>query len=105
MDWWALVLAGILEIMWAIGLKYSDGFTKLVPSAFTLVAGVASLPLLSYAMRTIPAGNAYAAWTGIGVCGTVLFGMVFLGESRDLFRLGSIFLIILGLIGLKLSHS
>lgn len=102
MDWISLFIAATLEIIWAIGLKYSDGFTKLVPSVITLVTGVASLPFLSYAMRTIPAGTAYAIWTGVGACGIVMFGMIFLGESRDYVRLGCLLLIFLGIAGLKL---
>src|SRR5690606_15168903 len=96
-----LLLAGVLEIVWALGLKYSEGFSRLVPSLVVLVAAAASFWLLALAMRTLPAGTAYAVWTGIGAAGTALLGMVLLGESADVPRLLCIALIITGVLGLK----
>lgn len=104
MNWLALVIAGFLEIGWAIGLKYTQGFTKLVPSIFTGSAMAISFVLLSYALRTIPVGTGYAVWTGIGACGTLVFGMLFLGESRDPIRVGCILAIIACIIILKITH-
>jgi len=104
MHWFALVIAGFFEIGWAIGLKFTEGFTKLVPSIFTGAAMALSFILLSYALRTIPLGTGYAVWTGIGACGTLLFGMFFLGESRDLIRVGCILLIIACIVILKITH-
>ena len=101
MAWVWLIAAGLLEIVWAIGLKYTDGFTRPVPSAVTLVAMAGSVFLLALAVRTIPIGTGYAVWTGIGAVGVALAGMVLFDESRDLVRLGSIFLIGAGIVGLK----
>jgi len=101
MAWAYLTVAGLFEIGWAIGLKYSDGFSKPVPSLLTAVAMAFSLWLLSIAMRTIPVGTAYAVWTGIGAIGVAILGMVLFGESRDILRLVCLFLIIAGIIGLK----
>ena len=103
MSWWALILAGLLEIGWAIGLKYTEGFTKLVPSLLTGATMAASFALLSYALREIPIGTGYAVWTGIGAAGTLLFGMMFLGESRDLIRIGCIATIIFCIVLLKIT--
>lgn len=86
MNWLALIVAGFFEIGWAVGLKYTQGFSKFVPSVFTGLSMAISFILLSYALRTIPVGTGYAVWTGIGACGTLIFGMLFLGESRDLIR-------------------
>jgi len=102
MAWAYLTVAGLFEIGWAIGLKYSDGFSKPVPSALTVVAMGFSLWLLSIAMRTIPVGTAYAVWTGIGAIGVAILGMLLFGESRDLLRLICLFMIIAGILGLKL---
>ena len=102
MAWAYLAVAGLFEIGWAIGLKYSDGFSKPVPSLFTVLAMVLSVWLLSIAMRTIPVGTAYAVWTGIGAIGVAILGMVLFGESREFLRLVCLFLIIAGIIGLKL---
>ena len=102
MAWAYLAVAGLFEIGWAIGLKYSDGFSKPVPSLFTVLAMVLSVWLLSIAMRTIPVGTAYAVWTGIGAIGVAVLGMVMFGESREFLRLICLFLIIAGIIGLKL---
>ncbi len=102
MAWAYLTVAGLFEIGWAIGLKYSDGFNKPVPSLVTVVAMAFSLWLLSLAMRTIPVGTAYAVWTGIGAVGVAILGMVLFGESRELLRVICLFLIIAGILGLKL---
>lgn len=104
MYWLALVIAGFFEIGSAIGLKYAQGFTKLVPSIFTACSMAISLFLLSYALRTISIGTGYAVWTGIGASGTLLFGMLFLGESRDPIRVGCILAIIACIVILKITH-
>lgn len=101
MDWLLLFIAGLLETGWAIGLKTSDGFSKFWPSVATVVLMAASLFLLSRALKTIPLGTGYAIWTGIGAVGTVIVGMAFLGESRDVGRVFCLFLIVAGIIGLK----
>lgn len=102
MSWIYLVIAGLLEVAWAVGLKYTHGFTRLWPSAFTLVAMAASVGMLGLALRQLPLGTAYAVWTGIGTIGTAIVGMVMLGEPADVLRLGAIALIAVGIIGLKL---
>jgi quaternary ammonium compound-resistance protein SugE len=102
MSWILLVLAGLFEIAWAVGLKYTEGFTRLWPSVGTLAAIVVSLALLGVAVKGLPLGTAYAVWTGIGAVGTVLLGVVLFGESASLLRLACVGLILLGLIGLKL---
>jgi quaternary ammonium compound-resistance protein SugE len=99
--WLVLVLAGLLEIGWAIGLKYTDGFTRLWPSVGTGAAMVASVVLLAVAIRTLPVGTAYAVWTGIGAVGTVALGIVLFDEPATLARLGCIGLIVAGIVGLK----
>ena len=101
MAWVWLTLAGLLEIVWAVGLKYTDGFTRLVPSSITIGAMVASVYFLALAVRTIPIGTGYAVWTGIGAVGVAILGIVLFGESRDALRLASIALIVLGIVGLK----
>ncbi|CNG11948.1 quaternary ammonium compound efflux SMR transporter SugE [Yersinia similis] len=103
MAWIILVIAGLLEVIWAIGLKYSHGFSRLTPSIITLVAMAASVFLLAYAMKGLPAGTAYAVWTGIGAVGTAILGIVLLGESASLARILSLGLILAGIIGLKLA--
>lgn len=103
MAWVILIFAGLLEVVWAIGLKYTHGFTRLTPSIITITAIIVSMGLLAYAMRDLPAGTAYAIWTGIGAVGTAIIGIIFLGESANIFRLLSLGLIIMGLIGLKVS--
>jgi quaternary ammonium compound-resistance protein SugE len=103
MQWFVLVLAGLLEIGWAIGLKYTEGFTRLWPSVFTVASMLVSLGLLGIAMKGLPVGTAYAVWVGIGAAGTVIFGIFLFGESTSLLRLASVALILLGVIGLKLS--
>ena len=102
MAWLWLPAAGLLEIVWAVGLKYTDGFTRLVPSALTVAAMVGSVYLLALAVRAIPIGTAYAVWTGIGAVGVAILGMVLFGEPKDALRIGSILLIVLGIAGLKL---
>lgn len=101
--WGILILAGLFEIGWAIGLKYSHGFTRFWPSLGTLVGMLVSIWLLSIAMRTLPAGTAYSVWVGIGAVGTALLGMVLLGEPVNAGRLASIALIVIGIVGLKLT--
>lgn len=103
MSWIYLVLAGLLEVGWAVGLKYTEGFTRLIPSLFTLLAMLGSVGLLGLALRDLPLGTAYAIWTGVGAVGTVIAGIILFGESMALFRLASVALIICGLIGLKIS--
>jgi quaternary ammonium compound-resistance protein SugE len=105
MAWLYLVIAGLFECGWAIGLKYTDGFTRLVPSVLTVAAMAISFLLLSTAMKSIPVGTAYAVWTGIGAVGVAITGMILFGESRDVFRIISLMLIISGIIGLKLGSS
>lgn len=102
MDWIFLLLAGLFECGWAIGLKYTEGFTKLIPSIFTVLAMAISFWLLSLAMKTIPIGTAYAVWTGIGAVAIAILGMILFGESTDIIRLICLFLIISGIVGLKL---
>src|SRR3712207_190782 len=104
MAWLQLALAGLLEVVWALGLKRTEGFTRLWPSVFTLVAMGLSFYLLARAVRTLPIGTAYAVWVGIGAVGTAVVAMLFMGESRSLLRLGSIMLIIAGVIGLRLAE-
>lgn len=101
MAWIYLILAGLLEVGWAVGLKYTDGFTKLLPSIVTIAAMIGSFALLSQALRVLPIGTAYAIWTGIGAVGTALLGMVLFGEPRDVARILCILLIIVGILGLK----
>src|SRR6185312_7779673 len=102
MAWLLLVAAGILEVVWAIGLKYTEGFTRLGPSAITVAGMVASVVLLGLAVRELPIGTGYAVWTGIGAVGVAIAGIVMLGEPATVLRLGSIGLIVAGVIGLKL---
>ena len=102
MAWTYLAVAGLFEIGWAIGLKYSDGFSRPVASLLTVVAMGFSVWFLSIAMKAIPVGTAYAVWTGIGAVGVAILGMVLFGESREILRLVCLFLIIAGIIGLKL---
>ena len=99
--WALLFVAGLLEIVWALGLKASDGFTRLLPSVVVVVASAASFWLLALAMRVLPAGTAYAVWTGIGAAGTAALGIVLFGESAAALRLACIVLIVAGVLGLK----
>ena len=103
MAWFLLLVAGILEIGWAVGLKYTDGFTRPIPTLLTAASMVASIILLGLAVRTLPLGTAYAIWTGIGTVGTVLFGIWLLGEPATAVRLLCVSLIIGGIAGLKLT--
>lgn len=102
MAWIYLLLAGIFEITWAVGLKYTEGFTRLWTTAGTVVAMIASVYLLEQAVKTLSLGTAYAVWTGIGVAGTVIFGILLFGESREWTRLVCVFLIFAGILGLKM---
>jgi len=102
MAWLYLVLAGLSEIGWAIGLKYTHGFTRLVPSILTVASMIISLALLGLALRNLPLGTAYAIWTGIGTVGTAVFGIMVFGESAGALRLACIALIVAGIVGLKL---
>lgn len=101
MAWFYLFVAGLFETGWAVGLKYTDGFTKLWPSLATGIAMVASFVFLSLALKTLPVGTAYAVWTGIGAAGTAVLGMVLFGESREVLRLVCLAFIIAGIVGLK----
>lgn len=103
MSWLILVLAGMFEIGWAIGLKYTEGFTRFWPSVGTILAMIVSLGLLGVAMKSLPVGTAYAVWVGVGAVGTVILGIVLLGEPANAARILSVALIIAGIAGLKLS--
>jgi quaternary ammonium compound-resistance protein SugE len=102
MAWTILFVAGLLEVGWAIGLKYTEGFTRIVPSALTLAAMAGSVILLGLALKSLPIGTAYAVWTGVGAVGTALLGIVLFGEPATALRLASIGLIVAGIAGLKL---
>lgn len=102
MDWIILLVAGLFEVVWAVGLKYSEGFSRPLPSVITVVSMVISVVLLAIALRTLPVGSAYAVWTGIGAVGTVIFGIVLLGEPAEALRLLCIGLIVAGVVGLRL---
>jgi len=102
MAWIYLFIAGLFEIGWAIGLKYTEGFTKLWPSVITIVTMILSFYFLSTAVKTIPIGTAYAIWTGIGAVGTAMLGIFLFGESKEFIRLFFIFLIVIGIVGLKI---
>lgn len=103
MTWIILILAGLFEIVWAVGLKYTHGFTRLVPSAVTVGGMLISFWLLALAMKTLPLGTAYAVWVGIGTVGAFVAGIILFGESISWLRIASVALIVVGLIGLKLS--
>ena len=105
MAWAALFFAGLFEIVWAVGMKYTDGFTRLWPTIGTFAAMVVSVLLLGFAMKTLPLGTAYAVWTGIGTAGTVIVGMILFNEPATALRLGAIGLILIGGVGLKLLGS
>ena len=105
MVWLSLFAAGLFEIVWAIGLKYTEGFTRLWPSVGTVAAMVFSVVLLGWAMRTLPVGTAYAVWTGIGAVGTVILGIVLFQEPATVARLLCVAMILAGIVGLKLTHA
>jgi quaternary ammonium compound-resistance protein SugE len=104
MDWIYLFIAGLFEVAWAIGLKYTEGFSRLWPSMGTILSMIVSFALLAQALKTIPVGTGYAVWTGIGAAGTAILGIVFFGESRDVPRLLCLLMILGGIMGLKLVH-
>jgi len=104
-SWILLLVAGLLEVVWAIGLKYTDGFSKLVPSVITITAMIASVWLLALALKGIPVGTGYAVWTGIGAVGTAILGIVLFNEAATIARLACIGLIVAGIFGLKLVSS
>jgi len=101
MAWFILFIAGLFEVAWAIGLKYSNGFTQLWPSVFTIVTMITSMGLLSFTVKSLPVGTAYAVWTGIGAVGTAILGIILFNESREFLRIFFILLIIAGIAGLK----
>lgn len=103
MPWIYLLVAGLLEVVWAIGLKYTEGFTRLWPSVITGSAMAASIVLLAMAVKTLPIGTAYAIWTGIGAVGAVILGIVLFGDSASPLRLACVGLVVLGMVGLKLT--
>ena len=105
MSWTILVIAGLFECAWAIGLKYTDGFSRFWPSAFTVVTMIISVVLLGIAMRNLPVGTAYAVWTGIGAVGTVILGIVLFSEPANAARLVCVGLIVAGILGLKLTSA
>ncbi len=105
MSWTILVIAGLFECAWAIGLKYTDGFSRFWPSAFTVVTMIISVVLLGVAMRNLPVGTAYAVWTGIGAVGTVILGIVLFSEPANAARLVCVGLIVAGILGLKLTSA
>ena len=102
MAWLVLVVAGVFEVGWAVGLKYAEGFTRLWPTLGTIVAMIVSLGLLGLALRSLPLGTAYAIWTGVGTVGTALLGIALFHDAADPLRLACITLIVVGIIGLKL---
>lgn len=103
MSWIVLIIAGLFEIVWAIGLKYTNGFTRLLPSLLTIGAMAVSMYLLAQAAKTLPIGTAYAVWTGIGAVGAVILGILLLGEPRSLPRIFFLLLILVGIVGLKVT--
>ncbi len=102
--WWLLLAAGVLEVVWALAMKASEGFTKPLPTTITLVGAAASFWLLGLALKSMPVGTAYAIWTGIGAVGAALFGVIWFGEPVTVLRVLSILLIVAGIVGLKLAH-
>jgi len=103
MNWFILVIAGLFEIGWAVGLKYTEGFTRLWPSVWTVGAMIVSLGLLGIALKTLPVGTAYAIWVGVGAAGTAVAGMLLFGEALTVARIASLVLIMAGIVGLKLT--
>ncbi len=104
MSWIYILIASVFEISWAVGLKYSEGFTRLYATIFTVITMILSYVFLSLGAKNLPIGTAYAVWTGIGAVGTALYGIVFFNEPRDFLRVGFIFLIVIGIIGLRLTY-
>ncbi len=105
MQWFYLILAGFFEVGWAVGLKFSDGFTKIIPSVFTVVTMAASLYFLSLSLKTLPLSSSYAIWTGIGTIGTVILGIIIFKEPISIVRIVCVLLIVAGIVGLKLFSS
>ncbi|MBE7418414.1 MAG: quaternary ammonium compound efflux SMR transporter SugE [Ideonella sp.] len=105
MAWLLLIIAGLLEVGWAIGLKYTEGFTRMWPSVFTLGAMVLSVVLLGVAMKSLPVGTSYAVWVGVGAVGTAILGMVLFGEPATTGRLASLGFLVAGIVGLKLAST
>ena len=105
MAWFILIIAGLFEVFWALMLKQSEGFSRPGPTIAFLVGLALSMFLLSVALRSLPVGTAYAVWTGIGAAGTAIFGMIWLGETRDLLKMVSLVLLLAGIVGLRLSSS
>jgi quaternary ammonium compound-resistance protein SugE len=105
MAWIILIIAGLFETVWAVALKYSEGFTRLWPSLLTIVAMAISIWLLAISLKSLPLGTAYTIWTGIGAIGTVVYGIVVLGDAKDLLRILFILMIISGIVGLKITSS
>ena len=105
MAWVLLFVAGVLEVGWAIGLKYTEGFTRVWPSVFTIAAMVISVLLLGIAMKTLPVGTSYAVWVGVGAVGTAILGMALFGEPATVGRLASLGCIVVGIVGLKLANT
>jgi len=103
MAWFILIIAGLFETVWAVGLKYSEGFTRLWPSVLTVVAMAMSIYLLAISLKTLPLGTAYTVWTGIGAIGTVIYGILVFGESKDLLRILFVIMIVGGIVGLKVT--
>ena len=103
MAWLLLLIAGVLEVGWAVGLKYTEGFTRLVPSVLTLLSMTASVGMMALALKTLPMGTAYAVWTGIGAVGTAILGIVLFGDPAGIARIACIGLIVAGIVGLKLA--
>lgn len=102
MNWLILFIAGLFEVAWAIGLKYSQGFTKIWWSVFTIICIIISMGLLAYSLKSLPVGSAYAIWTGIGAVGTAILGIILFDESKEIVRLFFIFLIVVGIAGLRI---
>jgi quaternary ammonium compound-resistance protein SugE len=105
MNWFILIVAGLFEVGWAVGLKYTEGFTRPWPTAWTVAAMVISLGLLGLALKSLPVGTAYAIWVGVGAAGTALAGVLLFGEAMSLTRLASLALLLAGIVGLKLTSS
>ena len=103
MAWTALIVAGLSEVCWAIGLKYTEGFTRFWPSLWTVLAMIASVGLLGYAVKTLPVGTAYAVWVGVGAVGTAILGVILLGEPMTPGRIAALLVIVAGIVGLKLA--